>query len=127
MENATKAWIGHGVVQTNPEAYQKTIYSKDAPTNQVPGTVQEYAAFEAGPPDQIRYATFNLPTYGLVLGFIAPSRITPWVKFNTLSTHPCSKSTFYFKEVRKIIFPVLLQLLIIGLWLAGTFLNCQIL
>ena len=49
MENATKAWIGHGVVQTNPETYQKTIYSKDAPTNQVPGTVQEYAAFEAGP------------------------------------------------------------------------------
>ena len=94
VENATKAWIGHGVVQTNPEAYQKTIYSKDALTNQVPGTVQEYAAFEAGPTDQIQYATFHLPTYGLVLGFVAPSRITPWVKFNTLSTHPCSKSTF---------------------------------
>ena len=93
MENATKAWIGHGVVQTNPEAYQKTIYSKDAPSK-VQGTVQEYAAFEAGPPDQIQYATFNLPTYGLVLGFVAPSTTNPWVKFNTLSTHPCSKSTF---------------------------------
>ena len=54
VENATKAWIGHGVVQTNPETYKKTIYSKDAPTNQVPGTVQEYAAFEAGPPGGCR-------------------------------------------------------------------------
>ena len=95
VENATKDWIGHGVVQTNPEAFKKPIIGMGAPTNQdQQGPVQEYAAFEAGPLDQIQYRCFNLPTYGLVYGFVAPSRITPWVKFNTLSTHPCSKLTF---------------------------------
>ena len=63
----------------------------DAP-NDGQGTIQELASFDAGPPDKIHWSLFDLPNYGQVLGFTAPSRIDPWIKFTTLSTHRRSKS-----------------------------------
>ena len=38
-----------------------------------------------------QWSVFDLPNYSQVLGFTAPSRIDPWIKFNTLSTHRRSK------------------------------------
>ena len=57
----------------------------------IEGTIEEWAAFDAGPVDQIKWGCFNVPNYGQVLGFTAPSGVAPWIKFNTLSTHRRSK------------------------------------
>jgi hypothetical protein len=75
---------------------QNTIIGMDVPDDGH-GSIQELAAFDAGPPDKIHWSLFDLPNYGTVLGFTAPSRIDPWMKFDTLSTHKRSKFGLLFK------------------------------
>ena len=93
MPATTSELLCYGIVHNNPEMFQNTIIGTDAPdghgTNE--GTIEEWAAFDAGPVDQIKWGCFNVPNYGQVLGFTAPSVITPWIKFTTLSTHRRSK------------------------------------
>jgi len=77
---------GYGLVHTSPDMFKNTITGSDAFTNGSQDSVEEFACFEAGPLDKIKWRCFNLPKYGLVLGFTAPSKMTPWIKFRTLST-----------------------------------------
>jgi len=88
IEGATTELTGFGLVHTNPEMFKNTITSSEAPPIGTEGTLQKVVgpAFEAGPMDKITWRCFNLPMYGQVLGFTAPSKITPWIKFKTLST-----------------------------------------
>ena len=100
MPATTGELLSFGIVHNNPEMLQNTIIGTDAPapapdhgTNEgtIEGTIEEWAAFDAGPVDQIKWGCFNVPNYGQVLGFTAPSEIAPWIKFTTLSTHRRSK------------------------------------
>jgi len=88
VEGATTELTGFGLVHTNPEMFKNTIISSEAPPIETEGTLQNAVgpAFEAGPTDKIKWRCFNLPKYGQVLGFTAPSKMTPWIKFKTLST-----------------------------------------
>jgi len=86
IEGATTELTGFGLVHTNPEMFKTPIISSKAPPNGTEGTLQEHVAFEAGPADKITWRCFNLPKFGNVLGFTAPSKMTPWIKFKTLST-----------------------------------------
>ena len=99
MPATTGELLCYGIVHNNPEMYQNTIIGTGIGigighgTNEgtIEGTIEEWAAFDAGPVDQIKWGCFNVPNYGQVLGFTAPSEIAPWIKFTTLSTHRRSK------------------------------------
>ena len=52
VEHATSELLGYGIVHTNPEILQHTIIGSKAPDGL--GLIQDMAAFEAGPSDQIR-------------------------------------------------------------------------
>ena len=90
MPATTSELFSYGIVHNNPEMFQNTIIGMDAPDGP-DAPIEEWAAFEAGPMDKIQWSCFNVPNYGQVLGFTAPSEIAPWIKFNTLSTHRRSK------------------------------------
>ena len=91
VEGVKTELMAFGLVHTNPEMFKTTIVGLDASADGTQGTVEEYASFEAGPSDKIKWRCFNLPKYGQVLGFTAPSKITPWIKFKILSTDKTSK------------------------------------
>ena len=52
VEHATSELQGYGIVHNNPEIFQNTIIGMNAPDGL--GLIQDMAAFEAGPSDQIR-------------------------------------------------------------------------
>jgi len=103
VEGATTELTGFGLVHTNPEMFKNPILSCKAPPNGTEGTLQEHVAFEAGPADKINWRCFNLPKYGNVLGFTAPSKMTPWIKFKTLSTDKKNRGNLAANKIWELI------------------------
>ena len=60
VEHATSELLGYGIVHTNPEILQHTIIGSKAPDGLgLMHLIQDMAAFEAGPSDQIRWARYQ--------------------------------------------------------------------
>merc|ERR1712156_577100 len=102
-EGVSTPLVGFGLVHTNPELFKTTIVGLDASADGTQGTVEEYASFEAGPSDKITWRCFNLPKYGQVLGFTAPSKMTPWIKFKILSTNKTNLGNLAVNKIWEII------------------------
>merc|ERR1719447_1417206 len=90
-------------IQNNPEMFKETIVGLDASTDGTRTRVEEFACFEAGPLDKIKWRWFNIPKYGSVLGFTAPSNMAPWIKFKLLSTDKTNRGNFAANRIWELI------------------------
>jgi len=102
-EGVSTPLVGFGLVHTNPEMFKTAIVGLDASADGNQGTVEEFACFEAGPLDKIKWQCFNIPKYGNVLGFTAPSKMTPWIKFKILSTDKTNRGNLAANKIWEII------------------------
>merc|ERR1712156_215565 len=102
-EGVSTPMVGFGLVHTNPEMFKETIVGLDVSADGTQGTVEEFACFEAGPMDKIKWRCFNIPKYGSVLGFTAPSNMASWIKFKILSTDKTNRGNLAANKIWEII------------------------
>jgi len=102
-EGVSTPLVGFGLVHTNPEMFKETIVGLDASADGTRTRVEEFACFEAGPLDKIKWRWFNIPKYGSVLGFTAPSNMAPWIKFKLLSTDKTNRGNLAANRIWEII------------------------
>merc|ERR1711936_161966 len=95
--------VGYGLVHSNPDMFKETIVGLDASADGTRTRVEEFACFEAGPLDKIKWRWFNIPKYGNVLGFTAPSIMAPWIKFKILSTDKTNRGNLAANRIWEII------------------------
>merc|ERR1712156_121353 len=102
-EGVSTPLMGYGLVHTNPELFKATITGLDASADENRTRVEEFACFEAGPLDKIKWRWFNIPKYGNVLGFTAPTNMAPWIKFKLLSTDKTNRGNLAANRIWELI------------------------